>query len=267
MQKYRESEIKSFEFSDLQGTSINRDADFKSFNFNELKGEVFKKEKISQDALRTERTYEKKNQFKIDGVVRESRGLSQQEHNDFESRVQQEVQNRLQSAFDEAYQEGLEKGREEGKTEALAEFQQQLSQKIDDFSETISGLNSQFSNIVEHNRHDIYEFVKRFTKWIILKEIDEKTYLVNLLEKLLLELNVRKNLIIKVGRNNFSQMPEIVQMVEAKLGQLSNVRIEIVPEINHPGIILESENGLIDGSMEGVFQNIDKIFEQVLKHE
>ena len=62
-------------------------------------------------------------------------------------------------------------------------------------------------------------------------------------------------------------MPEVVQMVEAKLGQLSNVRIEIVPEISHPGIILESENGLIDGSMEGVFQNIDKIFEQVLKHE
>ena len=62
-------------------------------------------------------------------------------------------------------------------------------------------------------------------------------------------------------------MPEIIQTVEARLGQLSNVRIEIVPEINHPGIILESENGLIDGSMEGVFENIDKIFEQVTKHE
>jgi hypothetical protein len=45
------------------------------------------------------------------------------------------------------------------------------------------------------------------------------------------------------------------------------VRVEIVPELNHPGIILESENSLIDGSLEGVFQNIDKIFEQVVKHE
>jgi flagellar assembly protein FliH len=267
MQKYRESEIKSFEFADLQGTAINNHSDFKSFNFNELNGEVFKKEKISQDTLRKERTYEKKNQFKIDGAVRESRGLSQQEHSDFETRVQHEVEKRLQAAFEDAVKEGLERGREEGKADALAEFQQQLTQKMDDFSETINALNSQFTHLIDHNRHDIYEFVKRFTKWIILKEIDEKTYLTNLLEKLLLELNVRKNLIIKVGRENFSQMPEVVQMVESKLGQLSNVRIEIVPEINHPGIILESENGLIDGSMEGVFQNIDKIFEQVLKHE
>lgn len=59
----------------------------------------------------------------------------------------------------------------------------------------------------------------------------------------------------------------MVEAVEARLGQLSNVRVEIVPEINHPGIILESENGLIDGSLEGVFQNIDKIFELVVRSE
>ena len=62
-------------------------------------------------------------------------------------------------------------------------------------------------------------------------------------------------------------MPEVIAVVESRLGQLQNIRIEIVPEINHPGIILESENGLIDGSIEGVFANIDKIFESVLKHE
>ena len=120
--------------------------------------------------------------------------------------------------------------------------------------------------IIDKSRHEIYEFVKRFTKWIVLKEINEKLYLENLLEKLILELNARKNLIIKVGLANFNQMPEVVQAVEARLGQLSNLRIEVVPEIQHPGIILESENSLIDGSIEGVFQNIDKIFEQVVKH-
>ncbi len=101
----------------------------------------------------------------------------------------------------------------------------------------------------------------------MLKEINEKMYLENLLEKLILELNSRKNIIVKVGQNNFAHMPEIIKTVEAKLGQLSNVRVEIVPELNEPGIILECENGLIDGSLQGVFLNIDKIFEQVLGHE
>ena len=130
----------------------------------------------------------------------------------------------------------------------------------------MTAIQSQNEKIIDKSRHEIYEFVKRFTKWIVLKEINEKLYLENLLEKLILELNARKNLIIKVGLANFNQMPEVVQAVEARLGQLSNLRIEVVPEIQHPGIILESENSLIDGSIEGVFQNIDKIFEQVVKH-
>ena len=267
MQKYRDSEIKSFEFSDLQGTHVVTQGEFKSFNFNELNGEAYNAEKISDETLRSERSFEKKNNFKIEGVVRDSRGLAKQEQSDLEKTIQQEVNRRLEAAYKDAYHEGLEKGREEGKAEAYAEYQETLAQKIDEFTHVVDAVKGQNDKIIEKNRHEIYEFVKRFTKWIILKEINEKVYLEQLLEKLILELNARKNLIVKVGRANFSQMPEVIQTVESRLGQLQNVRIEIVPEIHHPGIILESENGLIDGSMEGVFQNIDKIFEQVVKHE
>src|SRR5690606_26018848 len=195
--------------------------------------------------------------------VQDCRGLTRQEQNDLEERIQSEVKKRLEAAFEEAYQEGLEKGREEGREIAVNEYQASLTQKAERFDEIITQVQSQSDKILEKNRQEVYEFIKRFTKWIILKEIDEKVYLESLLEKLILELNVRKNIIVKVGKANFEQMPEVIQKVESRIGQLTNVRIEIVPEINHPGIILESENGLIDGSLEGVFQNIDKIFEQV----
>ena len=177
------------------------------------------------------------------------------------------MKRRLEAAYQDAYQEGLEKGRAEGKEEALNEFHEVLGQRVEEFGQVIAQVQSQSDKVIEKNRTEVYEFIKRFTKWIVLKEINEKVYLETLLEKLILELNARKNLIVKVGRANFAQMPEVVQTVEARLGQLSNIRIEIVPEINHPGIILESENGLIDGSLEGVFANIDKIFEQVIKNE
>ena len=267
MQKFRESDIKSFEFSDLKTNQNVSDSGFKAFSFNELSGESIQKDKITEETLRSERSFEQKNNFKIDGAVRDSRGLARQEKSDLEIKIQEEVNRRLELAYKEAYADGLEKGRVEGKAEALASYESELAQRIEDFSEVINGLARQNDKIIENNRHDIYEFVKRFTKWIILKEINEKVYLEGLLEKLILELNARKNLIVKVGRANFNKMPEVIQTVEARLGQLSNVRVEIVPELNHPGIILESENSLIDGSLEGVFQNIDKIFEQVVKHE
>jgi flagellar assembly protein FliH len=263
MQKYRSSDVKPFEFNDLQSKHVVSSGEFKSFSFNELNGEVFNKDKISEETLRSERSFEQKNNFKIDGIVRSSRGLVEQEQSDLERSIQEEVNRRLEEAYHKVHAEGLEKGREEGRQMAFEEYQQELTSRIDSFTHIIESLNGQSEKILEKNRTEVYEFIKRFTKWIVLKEIDEKAYLESLLEKLILELNARKNLIVKVGRNNFTQMPEVIQHVESRVGQLTNVRIEIVPEINHPGIILESENGLIDGSLEGVFQNIDRIFEQM----
>lgn len=264
MEKFNTNQIKPFQFSDLESTHVVTQTKFQPFEFQALSGEAVKTMTISDDDIRSERTFAQKNNFKIDEIVKDYRGLSRQEQNDLEQRIQQEVKKRLEAAYQEAYQEGIERGREEGREAALAEYHESLGQKVEEFTHVISQVQGQTDKVLEKNRHEVYEFIKRFTKWILMKEINEKVYLENLLEKLILEINVRKNLIIKVGRANFSQMPEVIQAVENRLGQLSNVRVEIVPEINHPGIILESENGLIDGSLEGVFQNIDKIFEQVI---
>lgn len=266
MNKYRSSEIKSFEFNDLKGTHVVTQSEFKSFSFNEISGEPFNSEKITEDVVRSERGFEKKNNFKIDGAVRDSRGLSRQDQSDFEKQVEAVVNQRLKTAYETAFNEGLAKGKEEGRSEAFSLYQMELNNKIQEFSQVIISLQTQNEKLIEKNRHEIYEFIKRFTKWIILKEVNEKLYLETLFEKLILELNTRKNLIVKVGRANFNQMPEVIQAVESRLGQLTNLRVEVVPEIQHPGIILESENSLIDGSIEGVFQNIDKIFEQVVNH-
>lgn len=267
MQKYRSSDIKSFEFSDLKGTHVVTQTNFQSFEFKTLNGESVTSEKVSDEDIRSERKYAQKNNFKIDDTVRDYRGLSRQEQNDLEQKIQAEVKRRLDAAYEDAYKEGLEKGKAEGKEIAIQELHQAMGQKVEDFGQVIAQVQGQSDKIMERNKSEVYEFIKRFTKWIVLKEINEKVYLETLLEKLILELNARKNLIVKVGKANFAQMPEVIQTVEARLGQLSNVRIEIVPEISYPGIILETENGLIDGSMEGVFQNIDKIFAQVVKHE
>lgn len=267
MQKYRSSDIKSFEFSDLKGTHVVTQTNFQSFEFKTLDGESVTSEKVSDEDIRSERKYAQKNNFKIDDTVRDYRGLSRQEQNDLEQKIQAEVKRRLDAAYEDAYKEGLEKGKAEGKEIAIQELHEAMGQKVEDFGQVIAQVQGQSNKIMERNKSEVYEFIKRFTKWIVLKEINEKVYLETLLEKLILELNARKNLIVKVGKANFAQMPEVIQTVEARLGQLSNVRIEIVPEISYPGIILETENGLIDGSMEGVFQNIDKIFAQVVKHE
>ncbi len=268
MQKYRNDEIKSFEFSDLKGTPIITNDKVEAFSFKSLDSLGIKVKEVPQDTIRAERSFEEKSSFRIDQTVRQSRGLLGQEQADIEQKIEIEVQRRLEIALKKAIEDGKNMGREEGIKEVHGIATDEMNKKLDEFSQTIMAVQGQAAALAASNKIEIQEFIKRFTKWIILKEVDNnKQYLEGLLEKLILELNARRNLIIKVGKANFSSMPEVLQVVESRLGQLSNVRIEIVSEIVYPGIILESENGLINGSLEGVFQNIDKIFEMVTSHE
>lgn len=267
MDKYRNAEVKKFEFNDLKGTHVVSSGSFQAFEFKTLEGDTLKTASVSEEDIRQERDLAAKSNFKIDEIVSDLRGLSRQEQNDLEERIQEEVKKRLEVAYAEAYEEGLQRGREEGRQASMAEFQGGVVQKVEELAGVISEVQAQSESILRKDHHDVYEFIKRFTKWITMKEVSDAQYMELLLEKLILELNSRKNLIIKVGKANFGAMPEVIKAVEERLGQLSNVRVEIVSEINHPGIILEGENGLIDGSLESVFKNIDKIFEQVIKHE
>ncbi len=264
MQKLRDAKISSFEFSDLKGTHVISQSELRPFEFKTLSGESVTRKTSSDETLRLERGFEKKGNFRIDEVVRDSRGHARQEQSDLELRIQSEVKRRLEALQKEAFEQGLEEGRAEGKQQAYAEHQELLAAQTGAFSQVIEAVKQTSGDLLEANKAEVYEFVKRFTKWIVLKEVDSKAYLEDLLEKLILEQGARKNLIVKVGKKNFKDMPEIIRQVEARLGQLSNVRVEIVPELKQPGIVLESENGLIDGSLESVFKNIDKVFEQVV---
>lgn len=267
MHKYNEADIKPFEFAEINSSHVVGQPKFETFAFKNIDGKPFKDNTASDDSIRKERTFAKQNNFQIDSTVKEKRGIAKQEETDFENRVNAEVEKRVKQAYQDAYAKGLEEGRAKGQEKSEAELAEATAQKLEELTQVIQDVQAQTGNLVDKNRVEVYEFIKRFTKWIVMKEVNEKLYLETLLEKLILELNARKNLTIKVGRANFADMPVIIQSVEQKVGTLSNVRVEIVPEINHPGIILESENGLIDGSLEGVFQNIDKIFDMVVRGE
>lgn len=265
MQKQRD-DIKPFKFSEISGEHVVTGNGFQAFAFQTLTGESVKA-RATDEEIRTERGFAAKNDFKIDELVKDYRGLSRQEQNDLEKKIQAEVTKRVEAAYQTAFAEGIAKGEAKGREEALEVHTKELAGNVDSFVQIVNGLQEQANGYMASQKTEVIEFVKRFTKWIVMKEINEKVYLEQLLEKLILELNSRKNLTIKVGRAQFESMPEIMKTVEGRVGQLQNTRIEIVSEIRHPGIILESENGLIDGSLESVFTNIDKIFGQVLGNE
>ena len=89
--------------------------------------------------------------------------------------------------------------------------------------------------------------------------MDEKYYLSRLLEKLVHEVNQKNNLVLHVNEKAFGYMPEIVKLVERKVGRLANTRVEVDLDQTENGIVLETENCIIDGSLEAQFKSVKAV--------
>src|SRR6478735_6709958 len=99
MDKFRNSDIKPFQFNDLKSSHVVSGSGFQNFEFKNLTGESITAEKVTEEDIRKERKHEAKNNFKIDDIVRDSRGLARQEQSDVELKIQQEVKRRLEAAY------------------------------------------------------------------------------------------------------------------------------------------------------------------------
>lgn len=221
------------------------------------------KRKISDEVIRVEREFEKKSSFKISGMVREHRGIRAQEDADFERRVEEEVTKRLEATYQEAKNLGHQEGLEIGKAQAREEAMIEMNALLETMTSEIASIQENSIKVFEENRERAYVLIKNLAKWVALKEIQDDSYLPKLLEKLILEIGNKANLIVRVNPDKFKQMPEIIKKVEERVGTLTNVRLEVKHNLLHDGIILESENGIIDGSLEAQFHSIDRMFEKV----
>ena len=259
--KTQQFDIKDYNFGQLvPGESEGNDG-VQDYELKSLDEAANFKQSISEEVVRTEREMEAGAGFEISPEIRKQRGLKRQEEEDYENKIETEVQRRLELIKEKAYVEGVKAGEEKGYVEAYAESAAKYDEIVAQFAEQITTLNTQIRDIYSQSAQDAYLMVKNLTKWIILKEVDEKYYLVRLLQKLIHEINTKSNLVIRVNEEAFGYMPEVVKIVERDLGKLTNVRVEIDLDQIKNGIILESENTIVDGSLETQFKSIDKIFE------
>lgn len=261
--KGTKSEIHDFSFKELIPGSGERASGTEAFELKSLKSAQAFKNNISEDMLREERTAEAQSGFSILEHVREHRGIRDQEERDYEDRVAAEVQRRLESLKEEAYRQGLEQGQAEGKAQAYEEAKVQADHFLSGLAEQIEATQEHRDEILSQSKTESYRIVKNLTKWIILKDIDEKYYLSRLLEKLVHEINQKNNLVLHVNEDAFGYMPEVIKLVERKLGKLANVRIEVDLEMQGTGLRLEAENSIIDGSIEAQFSVLDDLFKKV----
>jgi flagellar assembly protein FliH len=260
----KQHSVQPYNFTSLVPSQDGHDPEkVVDFEFSSLAESQKLSTSITPEIIRIEREQEQDKLFNILETVKEHRGLKQQAQDDYEKRVQDEVDRILAQEREKAYKEGFDKGMAEGLEEIKVQASDMFTAKIEEFSAQIEVSKQELDDSLLTQQNKIYETVKNLVKWVCLKEVDNAEYIERVLEKLILEINAKNNLVIRVNKDYFNQMDEILQSVEKKVGKLTNVRVEADLDLHDRGIILESENGIIDGSLVAQFNTLDKMFELV----
>jgi len=261
--KQRYQTAKAFKFGELIPQADNVIINADSFELKSLASADQFKNNITAEIIRSEREHEAATSFRIDDKVKHHRGLIRQAEEDYQQTIETEVAKRLKEINDKAYQIGYEQGLKIGEEKAYNDAMEMYNERSDEFTNYIGHVKSEVDIIYHKAKEDAYSMVKNLSKWVILKEVDEKYYLSRLLEKLIHEINEKTNLVIHVNEAAFGYMPEIVKVVERKVGKLNNVRMEVDLDMQENGIKLETENTIIDASLEAQFKSIDRLFKRV----
>lgn len=260
------AEVTEYEFFSFNEIAKNNDA-VQLFEFKPLLTSAQTIEKNDfQKTIKVERKISQENNFKVNPIVEEYRGFKDQEKRERDFQIEEEVKKRVSEIQEEAFKSGFDEGVKEGREEIFLQMRSSVDQKLENFSQMVTEVLKTQEEILANQKNEMYLLLKNLAKWIVIRELKEDgNYIERLLEKLLLEMQVRSNLLIQVNASDFSQMPEVLEHIQARLGEIKNVRIEIDSSVKTKGIIIESENGIINATIEEQFKSIDKLFEDVLE--
>jgi flagellar assembly protein FliH len=257
-----EFDVQEYEFQSFT-KSVNT-GEVQEFSFEDLEGKSISEIERHQEIIKLERSNSAETGFDISPIVRQHRGMEEQEAIEKENRILDEVNKRVAKIEEEAYRKGYEEGINKGREDVYEQTRASTDEKLIALSEMISDTLSTKEEILKAQKSQLYHLVRNLTKWVILRELkDDGKYIERLLEKLIVEAQTKANLLIQVDQKHFEQMPEVLETVQEKLGQFSNVRVETDFDIQGTGIVVESENGIINGSLVEQLNSLDKIFESV----
>ena len=177
------------------------------------------------------------------------RGYRRIDDRNLVSRAQEEAENIKKSAFEEGYRKGLE----------------QANADIENFRKNFTGFMKAPKDVFEYIAPDILEISVDIAKKIIKKEVEsDPQVLINTI------IDVLKSLSKSEPKINIRVKPQAVQFIKDTLPNITyqygiDAKINIVsdPSIEEGGCIFQTNNGIVDASIDTQLEIIKKSLEGI----
>lgn len=208
-----------------------------------------------------------KMQFEIDPKVSDYMGLTDLKKKDekkaFDTEVMKYVQKIKDSAFQEAYEKGLNEGQEKAKLEALEGAKVILMENISTLVDVVNKMVTLQARSYEEFEADLVAFSYFLAEKIIQKEIDKDPEIIKTaIKKISAARSSQKDKFsLKISRKDFDFIKNDLKSLGPEV-DLSKINLEPDDSLNAGDVIMDGENGRIDGRLSSRLEQLKKILDQ-----
>lgn len=219
---------------------------------------------MSEQALEYVKNYETRGDFRVDKIVAEYVGIDELEKESQKKEVAIQALNLSKAiqekAYNEAYALGLEEGRANAYEEEKARFEAEMKKILD----LIESIKASKTDIYKDNEKQIVNLCFYVAKRLLMKEVEaNEDYIKSLIKKSLEMAQSDEEVTIRVSPQDKFWLDKHADSVFKDLNLDPTTRIEEDQNISRGGVIIETNHGVIDATVE---QRLEKL-ETILKDQ
>jgi flagellar biosynthesis/type III secretory pathway protein FliH len=189
--------------------------------------------------------------FVIDSRISDHIGLTdaknKEQQKQFDGEVLRYVQKIKDAAHQEAYEKGLQQGIEDAHAEAFAQAQKDLEEKTKSILEIIKSLTECRNKMLEVNEKEIIQFCYFMAEKIIYRELKHDPDLI--LNAIKTIATFKEEITVKISAADHLFIQDHLEKL-AGMMNISAIRFEKDASLSVGDVIVESEQGLINGTLE-----------------
>ena len=217
-------------------------------------------DKTDKKIIQLERNFAEKNNFDIHPIIKDKRGIEEQEVLARGEMIKNEVEMEMDKIREEAFEKGYEEGKQRGRMDVYEQTKTEAREKLDILRDMINDILETKIKLIKKEKNQVYNLICTMVKWVILRELKEDgDYIKRLLDSLSQEIEEGTDILVRVDQESFRKMPEFVDYVKDKLKNFDNVKVEMGHDLKGVGIEIHSESEILSGTLEEQMKSLDKI--------
>lgn len=202
----------------------------------------------------------------------ESHGWSLTTEEEYMRRVQEKATAKAQDILAQAMREAQqirEKAAQEAMDEAAANCQAQLDAAVQQTSETLARametVDRDSRKIWQHYREDIVSLVRIAVERLLAVELDQRReeVMASLLDQALDAIDTHDGLVFRIRPEDEEIMQALLDRARSAHPTLERWGIKLDESLEPGGMVLESEEGMVDNSIGSRWASVEPIFAQL----